>query len=127
MTGIEGKKPKSEDGAPERRKYLIDKLAEVRKSCETIAGFSLANIVITTLRAPPGSGSGTSGKHVAFILGLLGFSIGFFGASLSLPRNVNEDQLEGALSSALRVRSRFRLVAAIMLLAGVLWLVHDVW
>jgi hypothetical protein len=93
----------------------------MRKSCETVAGFCLGNIVATSLRSPSGI------NKIAITCGCVGFALGVIGATIRMPRRINNAAYDAALKRVFKKHRWLRLLALICLAAGITLLIADVW
>lgn len=116
-----GKPPVPPDD--DRRKDLKAKLAEIRKSAETVANMCLGTIVATVLKA----GSVPSGYiKVATTAGVLGALAGLVGATM-WSSSPDASRYEELLQDRYNWRARLRYVALFCLVVGLYCLLHEVW
>jgi len=117
----EGKKPEINE---DKRKYLQDKLAEVRKSCEWLLSLGAANIFANLLRPLPG--------HVALrrpTLAIVGVQMLFalVGAVSWLSVGVDPAQIDKRLENTLKRRDCIRNISLFLLVIGFVMLLVQLW
>ena len=103
-------------------KHYDDRITEVRKSCETIAGWCLASIVAASLRD-------SRPNTVAITLGVIGVAVGVYGSTLqSLGMGTSQrDRVLAALVKTYARRTRARKLVICLLLMALAALLADAW
>ena len=117
----EGKKPA--DNADER-KYLLDKLAEVRKSCEWLLSLGAANIFANLLKPLPGH---SSLRQPTLVLTGVQMSLALFGAIGWLSDGVDPAQVNQKLSKRLKTRDWIRNISLFLLVIAFVMLLLQLW
>lgn len=107
-----------------RRKYLFDKLAEVRKSCEWLVTLGAANIFANVLKAAPPENwlrKSTLGLSAAQMV------IALFGAMSWLSDYVDPAQVDEKLRQTLERRYVARNISLILLIMSLGLLLLQIW
>jgi hypothetical protein len=117
-----GRQPNTAARQEADEKHLAERVAETRKSAETIGGWCLGSIVAASLRSAGGP------NRVALTLGVVGLILGLLGATtLWRPSTVDPAQLSKHLLRSYKVRFAIRTAAIVALLAALAALVVDAW
>jgi len=118
----EGKPPDQRPFVLDEQKMLNDRLAELRKSSETIGGWCLASIIAASLRIS------ATPNRIAVTFGVIGLVLGMMGSSLrSTSEPVDPAQLTAYLRRTYGRRHRARTLTVLALLAGLSSILYGVW
>jgi hypothetical protein len=122
MTEDEGEPPSNNPRALDEQKQLTDRIGELRKSSETLAGWCLGSIVAASLRDPDGP------HRVAITCGVVGVLAGMAGGTLPRQgKGIDPAQVGSHLHRTYRRRYNLRLFTILSLLGGLLSLLWGVW
>ena len=122
MLPTEGRPPASADSA--QRKYLIDKLSDIRKSCEWLVTLGAANILANLLKG--GSIQHWLRRPTLFVVALqLGLAL--VGATAWLAQDLNPGDIQTRLKRTLRWRYGIRNVSLLLLVVAFLMLLVQIW
>lgn len=104
-------------------KHYDDRLTEIRKSCETIAGWCLASIVAGNLR------NNRLPNGVAITLGVLGVLVGLYGSTplAQRDRHFDPDKHLAALLKTFKRRAVARFILMGVLVLALASLLLDAW
>src|SRR5262245_31531991 len=118
----EGRPPSGSEQSEADQKHLAERIAETRKSAETIGGWCLGSIIAASLRNAAGP------NRLAITLGVAGLVLGLVGSTTWwTPQKVDRAQLDQHLRRAYTIRYAIRASAMSALLAALLALLVDVW
>jgi len=121
VTVTEGKKPQAN---AEERKYLLDKLADVRKSCEWLLSLGAANIFANLLKPLPAH---ESLRRPTLVIAALQMLLALFGAISWLSEGTDPAQVDESLRTRLKVRDGIRSVSLFLLVIAFVMLLLQLW
>lgn len=122
MSQIKGKPPTTLD--PEQRKYIFDKLAEIRKSCEWLLTLGAVNILGNILKLTP---SDHILRRPTLVVIAIQMIIALIGATGKLYENVDPAQLEQQLRETLWWRYCIRNASLGLLVIAFGMLLVQIW
>jgi hypothetical protein len=122
MHPIEGKPPTPID--PDQRKYLLDKLSEIRKSCEWLVTLGAASILANLIKGAPAE---HCLRKPTFVVVVVQMALALFGAAAWLTEDVDPAQVEQRLRRTLRWRYWVRNASLLLIVVAFVMLLLQTW
>jgi hypothetical protein len=122
MQTVEGKAPTAVN--PDERKYLLDKLSEIRKSCEWLLTLGAANVFANLLKV---TSTTPCLRQSTLVVVALEMFLALLGASSWLSLDVDPADAERRLRKTLVWRYRVRNVSLLLLVLSFVMLSLQIW
>jgi hypothetical protein len=122
MNADEGRRPNVNERSVDQQKHLSERIAELRKSSETLAGWCLGSIIAASIR------DATAPNQAAVTFGVAGVLLGVLGSSLpARAAAIDPARLDEHLLRLYRRRYALRRLTLLALLGGLGSLLWGVW